>query len=85
MCRCVTAGCSPFHKDGVSLFSFTKDAGLRKMWADPVKRTRDKWEPTEHSYLCIASTLNSDSCFQPGNKLSGAMRLGKRKPLLIKG
>lgn len=81
VCRCVAAGCNKTHKDdGVSLYLFPKDVALRKKWADQVKRTRDKWEPTEHSVLC--SDHFEDSCFEQDCKLSIAMGLGKRKPRL---
>ncbi len=49
VCRCVAAGCSKTHKDGVGLFDFPKDASLR---ADQVRRTRDKW----HILSCVSCT-----------------------------
>ena len=52
VCRCVAAGCNNTHKDGVSLFLFPKDPCMKKKWASAVRRTRDKWEPTNHSVLC---------------------------------
>ena len=36
---CVAAGCSSTHKDGVHLYVFPKDSGLRKKWADQVRRS----------------------------------------------
>ena len=36
--RCIAAGCSNTHKDGVSLFLLPKDAAMRKKWADQVKQ-----------------------------------------------
>ena len=78
--RCVAAGCSKTHKDGISLFGFPKDASLRKKWADQVRRTRDKWEPSQRSVLC--SKHFEDWCFDPGSKLSEAMGLGKTKARL---
>ena len=36
--RCIAAGSSNTHKDGVSLFLFPKDAAMRKNWADQVKQ-----------------------------------------------
>lgn len=80
VCRCVAAGCSKCHKDGVSLYLFPSDVALRKKWADQVKRTRDKWEPTDHSVLC--SNHFENSCFEQDSNLSIAMGLGKRKPRL---
>lgn len=78
--RCVAAGCSLTHKDGVSLFYFPKDPALRKKWADQVMRTRDKWGPTDYSVLC--SKHFEDHCFQQDSKLSESMGLGKRKARL---
>ena len=45
----VPVGYSNAHKDGASLSPFPKDASLRKRWADQVRRTREKWVPTEHT------------------------------------
>ncbi len=83
VCRCVAAGCSKSHKEGAVLCSFPKDAGLRKKWADQVKGTRDKWEPTEHSRLCHDHF--EDSCFEADNELSKSVGLGRRKPRLKAG
>ena len=68
--RCVAAGCSSTHKDGVHLYGFPKDSGLRKKWADQVRRTRDKWEPTDHSSF-------EEHCFEIYSKLSESLGLGK--------
>ena len=54
VCRFVAAGCSNTHKDGVHLFHFPKDARLKKKWTDQVRRTRDKWQPAEHSVLAVS-------------------------------
>ena len=78
--RCVAACCSLTHKDGIHLYSFPKDPSLRKKWADQVRRTRDKWEPTDYSHLC--SKHFEHCCFEPYSNLSLAMGLGKRKSLL---
>ena len=78
--RCVAAGCSSTHKDGVHLYGFPKDSGLRKKWADQVRRTRDKWEPTDHSRLC--SKHFEEHCFEIYSKLSESLGLGKVKSLL---
>ena len=74
--RCVAAGCSLTHKDGVSIFHFPKDPVLRKKWADQVRRTRDKWEPTDNSVLC--SKHFEDGCFELDSQLAKAMGM-KRK------
>ena len=36
--RCVTAGCSNTHRDGVSLFKFPSDPKLREKWTKQVKK-----------------------------------------------
>ena len=74
--RCVAAGCSLTHKDGVSIFHFPKDPVLRKKWADQVRRTRDKWEPTDNSVLC--SKHFEDGSFELDSQLAKAMGM-KRK------
>ncbi len=79
--RCVAAGCSKTHKDGVSLFLFPKEPTLRKKWAAQVRRTRDKWEPTDSSVVC--SKHFEDHCFEQDNKIALAMGLNKRKPRLM--
>ena len=53
---------------------------LRKKWADQVRRTRDKWEPTDHSRLC--SKHFEEHCFEIYSKLSESLGLGKVKSLL---
>ena len=53
--RCVVAGCSNTHKDGVSLFKFPSDKKLRREWIRQVQRTRAKWkDPGEYSCVCSA-------------------------------
>jgi hypothetical protein len=42
--KCIAAGCSNSHKDGISLFKFPSDNKLRKMWIKQVQRTRAKWK-----------------------------------------
>ena len=79
--RCVAAGCSLTHKDGVSLFHFPHDPVLNKQWADQVRKTRDKWEPTDYSVLC--NKHFEEHCFEIDNQLAIAMGLGKRKPRLV--
>ena len=81
--RCVAAGCSSTCKDGLHLYGFPKDSELRKKWADQVKRTRDKWEPTDHSYQC--SKHFEDDCFQPYSKLAESLGVGKVRVLLKTG
>ena len=81
VCRCVAAGCSNTHRDGVSLFMFPKKESLRKKWADEVRRTREKWEPTEHSVLC--SKHFEAHCFEQCTKLSETVGMVKKiKPQL---
>ena len=40
VCRCVATGCSHTNKDGVILYKFPKDSGLRKKWAESQKDQR---------------------------------------------
>ena len=77
--RCVAAGCSSTNKDGFSLFGFPKDPDLRKKWADQVRRTRDKWVPTNYSHLC--SKHFEEHCFEPYSKVSASMGLKVRQLL----
>ena len=81
--RCDAAGCSSTTKDGVHLYGFPKDPGLRKKWGDQVKRTRDKWEPTDHS--CICSKHFEETCFQPYSKFTESLGMGKVRALLKPG
>ena len=83
VCRCVAAGCSNTHKDGVHLFLFPKEARLKKKWTDQVRRTRDKRQPTEHSVLCRKHF--EAHCFKPSLKLSESMGMMKMKPQLEAG
>ena len=72
---CVAAGCNRTCKDGVSLFTFPKTTLLRKKWIDQVRRTRENWEPTEHSRLC--SRHFEVGCFEPCSKLSETFGMKK--------
>ena len=83
VCRCVAAGCSNTHKDGVHLFLFPKEARLKKKWTDQVRRTRDKWQPTQHSVLC--SKHFEAHCFKPSLKLSESIGMKKIKTQLEAG
>ena len=63
----MAAGYSKTHKDGISPFGFPEDLLLRKKWADQVRKTKDKWEPTEHFVICkniirIGSLRQRASC-----------------------
>ena len=79
--RCVAAGCSNTHRDGVSLHKFPKDASLRQQWVRQVQRTRADWkEPSEHSVVCSAHF--AEPCFEPDSALASAMGLEKRKKKL---
>ena len=79
--RCVAAGCSNTHRDGVSLHKFPKDASLRQQWVRQVQRTRADWkEPSEHSVVCSAHF--AEPCFEPDSALALAMGLEKRKKKL---
>ena len=60
-----------------------EESELRKNLADQVKRTREKWEPTDHSDLC--SKHFEDDCFQPNSKLAESLGVGKVRVLLKKG
>ena len=75
--KCVAFGCSNTHKDGVALFKFPSDPHLLKKWVDQVKRTREKWEPTEHSVLCSAHF--EVSCIEADSILSKSPGFAKRK------
>ncbi len=50
--RCVAAGCSNTHNDGVSLHKFPIDPVLKDKWVKQVRRTRAKWTATKYSVLC---------------------------------
>ena len=82
--RCVAAGCSSTCKGGLHLYGSPKDPELRKKWADQVKQTRDKWEPTDHSYLC--SKHFEGDCMLPAiQQASRILGVGKVRVLLKTG
>ena len=79
--KCVVAGCSNKHSDGVSLFLFPADENLRRQWTKQVQRTRACWKgPTENSCLC--SNHFTEDCFDPSSLT--ASRLGLKRKLLLK-
>lgn len=74
--RCVAAGCSSTHSDGVSLFKFPKDAALRRQWTKQVQRTRAHWSPSDRSVIC--SRHFESSCFESDYSLAAKEGLVKR-------
>ena len=79
--RCVAAGCCNTYGDGVSLFTFPKDPGLRAQWTKQVQRTRAEWAPTKYSVLC-SDHFKAD-CFEIGPSIAfqlGIKRTRKLKP-----
>ena len=67
----------------IYIYGFPKDPERIKKWTDQVKRTRDKWGLTAHSYLC--SKNFEDDCFQPYSKLAEFLGVGKVRVLLKTG
>jgi hypothetical protein len=68
--RCVAANCDSTHKDGVSLFTFPKDAHVRARWNKQIRKTRADWHsPTPYS--CICSKHFTEDCFETQSLLSG--------------
>ncbi|KAJ4436301.1 hypothetical protein ANN_18932 [Periplaneta americana] len=47
---CAAVGCSNSAKKGMLMKRFPKDPARRKEWH--IKMKRDKWKPTDYSYLC---------------------------------
>jgi hypothetical protein len=78
--RCVAANCDSTHKDGVSLFTFPKDAHVRARWNKQIRKTRADWHsPTPYS--CICSKHFTEDCFETQSLLSDKLGI-KRKQLL---
>ncbi|XP_057715805.1 uncharacterized protein LOC130931222 [Corythoichthys intestinalis] len=61
--RCVAGFCSNIPGSGISLFRFPKDPVRREEWVKQVRRTRDKWSPSDTSVLC--SDHFTKDCFDP--------------------
>lgn len=78
--RCVAAGCSNAHRDGVSLYRFPKDPVLRAKWVKQVRRTRARWNPSDSSVLC--NNHFTDDCFEPSYSI--AAQLGMKRPRRLK-
>jgi hypothetical protein len=66
--RCVVAGCSNTHADGVSLFKFPVDKLMRRKWIRQIQSTRAKWTATETSLIC--SQHFTENCFEQSSILS---------------
>jgi len=75
--RCVAGYCSNTTKDNVSLFSFPKNASIRRQWVKFVAVNRcDEWaekdyEPSQWALLC--STHFDESCFDSSVSLKQSM------------
>ena len=78
--RCVAAGCSYTHADGISLFSFPRDPSLRALWNKQVQRTRADWrDATDYSVLC--SEHFTKDCFEQGSVMASQFGIQKRRRL----
>ena len=73
--RCVAAGCSHTHADGIS---FPRDPSLRAQWNKQVQRTRVNWrDATNYSVLC-GEHFTKD-CFEQGSVM--ASQFGTQKTI----
>lgn len=78
--RCVAAGCSNTHSDGVSLFQFPRDPALRIQWIKEVQRTRANWQgPSDYSVLC--SDHFTTDCFEEDAAIAARFGISKRRRL----
>ena len=78
--RCVAAGCSNIHTDGVSLFSFLQNPSLRARWNKQVQRTHADWrDATDYSVLCSEHFTND--CFKEGFVIAVQFGIQKRRHL----
>ena len=78
--RCIAAGCSNTHSDGVSLFHFPRDPSLRLQWTRQVQRTRDGWKgPSDYSVVC-SEHFTSD-CFEEDSTIAAKFGIEKKRRL----
>ena len=78
--RCVAAGCSSTHRDGVSLFHFPRDPSLRLQWTRQIQRTRDGWKgPSDYSV--VYSEHFTNDCFEKDSAMAAQFGIEKRKRL----
>ena len=79
--RCAVVGCSTTHKNGISLFKFPKDKGIRRQWIRQVQRNRANWTgPSEYS--CICSQHFSSDCLESTSRVSN--QIGFRMKQMLK-
>ena len=77
--RCIAAGCSNTHADGVSLFSFPRNLSLRARWNKQLQRARADWrDATDYSVLCSKHFTNN--CFEEGSVIGGIQKRRRLKP-----
>ena len=77
--RCVVFGCGITNKDGVSLFSFSKDPVLDKKWTEQVKRSKDKWLGPTKYYSFFCSCHFTEDYFQPDIVVAASLGLSKKQ------
>ena len=78
--RCIAAGCSNTHADGVSLFSIPRNPSLHAQWNKQVQRTRaDLRNATDYSVLC--SEHFTYDCFEEGPVIAAQFGIQKRRRL----
>lgn len=55
MVACSAPNCTNRSENGIRLFRFPADAGVRKKWV--INCRRDSWSPTNTSRLCEVSYI----------------------------
>ena len=78
--RCIAAGCSNTHADGVSLFSFPRNPSLRAKWNKQVQRTRADWRDATN-YSVLSSEHFTNDCFEEGSIIAAQFGIQKRRCL----
>ena len=74
--KCIAAGCSNTSSASIVLYSFPKDATLKREWENQVSRTRANRKAAT-KYSCLCSKHFTDDCFE-GNHTMACIHLWNR-------
>ena len=78
--RCVAAGCSNTHGDGISLISFPRNLSLRAQWNKQVQKPCVDWrDAIDYSVFCSEHFTND--CFNEGSIIAAPFGTQKRRHL----
>ena len=78
--KCIAAGCSNTPIVSIILYSFPKDATLKRKWEKQVLQTRAYWKAAT-KYLHLCSEHFTDDCFESDHAIAAQFGIKRSKKL----